>query len=119
VIDPFGPLILTALSQIADGTLGEAGSRLWDSLCGLLHRSRDDGGGEAIEAPTELTTGDVAPLAERLERRATADPGFRAALEGWLEEAEAVRIEGNVSNSVSGSANKVVQARDIGSLRIE
>lgn len=47
------------------------------------------------------------------------DPELRSELESWQARVQ-LQVDGDVSNNVTGEVHgKVVQARDIGSLRIE
>jgi hypothetical protein len=62
---------------------------------------------------------DVKAVAAALANEAAGNPQLRSDLESWQAQVQ-VRIDGDVSNSVTGKIHgKVVQARDIGSVRIE
>lgn len=84
------------------------------------------GRGAAPSRDIELTTLnqvadeiDVESLARFLSQEAAADSELRSELESWQARVQ-LQIDGDVSNSVNGDVHgKVVQARDIGSLRIE
>lgn len=62
---------------------------------------------------------DVEVLAKALAQEAAADPRLRSELEDWGKRVQ-LQIAGDVSNNVTGRIHgNVIQARDIGSLRIE
>jgi len=62
---------------------------------------------------------DVEILARTLAKEAAGDTRLRGDLERWQAQVQ-LHIDGDVSNSISGEIHgKAVQARDIGSLRIE
>ncbi len=62
---------------------------------------------------------DAEVLARALANEAADDSRLRGDLESWHARVQ-LQIDGDVSNTISGEIHgKVVQARDIGSLRIE
>jgi hypothetical protein len=100
--------------------LGAAGSQLWQELKELV-KGLGDAGESDLEAivPDHATDIDVEVLARALAQEATNDPQLRSRLKEWRERVQ-VQIDGDVSNTVTGEIHgKVIQARDIGSLRIE
>ena len=118
-MDPLEPLLITALSRVAEGSLGAAGAQLWDELKRLVAKR----GGDEAEAVAafEQSAAEIRPteLAKALAVRAMSDPDLLLELESW--QASVVRqVDGDISNTVTGDVHgKVVQARDVGSLRIE
>lgn len=114
-MDPASVSILSAaLSRIADGSLGEAGAGLWQSLTALV---RSTLGREipsaALTSSGELQAGDVSELAAFLIGEAALHPELQIALDAWLEcatvEVSNVEASNVVIGNVSGSG-KVVQA---------
>ena len=84
-------------------------------------RRRGKAGTNDLEAivPDRATNMDVEVLAKALAREAAADPRLRSELKEWGEQVQ-LQIDGDVSNNVTGEVHgNVIQARDIGSLRIE
>lgn len=80
-----------------------------------------DWAGQDLEtiAPDQVAEGDVEAIARALAEEATGDSQLRSGLERWQAQVQ-LQVDGNVSNEVTGEIHgKVVQARDIGSLRIE
>ena len=112
--------MFVALSRIAEGSLGAAGSQLWEELKGLVSR-RNKSAGRDLEAtvPDETAGANVELLARALAQNAANDPELRSSLEDWMGRVQQ-QIDGDVSNSITGAVHgNVVQARDIGSLRID
>lgn len=118
-MDPLEPLLLSALSRVANGSLGAAGAQLWAELRKLLSGRKDVNalvesiaGGSDVPSQTDL--------AERLVRVASSDDQLRSDLEDWQARVSLIQVRGTVSNTVSGDvAGKVVQVGAIGTLRIE
>jgi hypothetical protein len=116
-MDPLEPLLITALSRVGEGSLGAAGAQLWEELKSLVRKRGDD---EAVVAFEQRAAEiDPAALAKALTLRAISDPDLHLELERWQANVER-QVDGDISNTVIGRVQgKVVQARDIGSLRIE
>jgi hypothetical protein len=120
------------LAAIAGGAGGALGGQLWAGLSALVRRPFRRAH-PAGDAPVRLPSGEVelaaleqAPadqrramaLAEVLLARAEADGEFRGALRAWWEQASQIRIEGDVTNTISGGtfSGPVLQGRDFSGL---
>ena len=104
-------MISAALAKLLDGMATQAGAKSWDALKVLIARRR----GKAPELPASPEEATV--LAGELAAAAQTDPALAADLRAWHQSITGsgnVTIVGsdNVSNSVSGSADRVVQGRD-------
>ncbi|GAB3277124.1 hypothetical protein [Parasphingorhabdus pacifica] len=117
--DPFLDSLATALAGQAAGVLGSAGSTALEKVRGLIRgRSEQDPEmGAALEAAEQPAAEEptVRALAERLDRAATQDPEFAQQLrsDGAEVHREVTASEQSVVNTVSGNADKVIQAREI------
>lgn len=70
--------------------------------------------------PADPQRVDPQTLAAILTERAEGDPQLLEALKGWQAKVNLLQVGGQVSNTVSGEVHgKLVQAQNIGSLRIE
>lgn len=121
-MDPISAGLLVAM---ATGAGGEAGRSLWETLTGLVRRNPERQPLPAVR-PTgedELAALDESPydrararlLSEALTRRAQQDPAFRAALEQWNRQAQALRAgDGETANTINGGTQHgpVLQGRD-------
>jgi hypothetical protein len=117
-MDPLEPLLVAALSKIAEGSLGAAGTQLWEELKRLARR-RGAPDREAVALDQPALAIDAPSVAAALTRRTMDDPELRLELENWQAEVQR-QIDGDVSNTVTGDVHgTIVQARDIGSLRID
>ena len=120
------------LAAIAGGAGGALGSQVWAGLSALVrrpfHRAHTAGDG-SVPLPSggaELAALEQAPdddrravaLAEVLVARADTDGEFRAALEAWWELASQLRVDGDVTNTVSGGTQygPVLLGRDFSGL---
>lgn len=120
-MDALVPLLVSALTQIADGSLGEAGTSLWKSMTSLVGRLLPGDEQQlvpAVMAGTGLDPHEIAPLASFLADRADGDPQLASGLTQWLTSASGVMQLGDVSNSATGTIGKLVQARDIGNVNL-
>lgn len=117
-MDPLEPLLIAALSKITEGSLGAAGTQLWEELRRLVRRRATiDEEDVALDQPLQAI--DVTSFAAALSRRTLDDPDLRLELEDWQAGVQR-QVDGDISNNVIGDVHgRVVQARDIGSLRIE
>ncbi len=62
---------------------------------------------------------DVKAVARALAEAAESDSQLRSGLESWQARVR-LQVDGDVANTIAGEVHgKAVQARDIGSLRIE
>lgn len=108
------------LSQIANGSLGEAGARLWDSLSNVVRRTLRSGDVEmsaVLDGP--LDESEISEVTSLLVRLSSEDPNIRRGLLAWIEEAGRVERGEVVQNTVYGSVSgKIVQARDVGSVQM-
>jgi hypothetical protein len=100
-------LVLAGVKQALDSTAGEAGKEAWQGFVGLVRRAfnRPD----AVVEPAQAES-----LAAAVAGAARLDPALAAEVRGWLELAG--RLGGqdsSTTNSMSGVARNVVQARDI------
>src|SRR5689334_8723715 len=112
------PVSVGLLAALAGGAGGELGRQTWEGLSALVRRpfrgadganGADTTAGAGLAELEELQqdpdSGQRArELSNALERRAGRDPGFRAALATWHEQAKRVHSEGSVRNTISGGA---------------
>ena len=124
--------IAAVLVAVAGGAGGALGSQVWSGLSALVHRpfrharASDEAtvplsGGSAEFAALQDSPADeqrAVALAEVLVARADIDSEFRDALQAWWEQASQVRVEGDVTNTVSGGTQHgpVLQGRDFSRL---
>lgn len=117
--DPFLDSLATALAGQAVTALSTAGSAALEKVRGLIRsRSEEDPETEAaLEAAEQPTAAEptVKALAERLDRVSAQDPRFAQQLrdEGAEVHREVTASGHSVVNTVSGNADKVIQAREI------
>jgi hypothetical protein len=123
-LDPAAASILTtALSRIADGSLGEAGAGLWRSLTSLVKSTL----GHEIPTATvsssgQLTAGDVPELTAFLFDQAAQHPALHTALDAWLQRAAIEVSNVQASNTIVGDVSdggKVIQAGHIHTVRFD
>jgi len=119
-MDGLDAVLPALLSQIASGSFGEAGARLWDSLAGLVARVwRSAGEGTPDVFVGSLRQGDVGAITDLLAQMAEEHPTFRKDLRAWVEEADRAGQGGIVANVVHGNVSGIsIQARDIGNLQL-
>jgi hypothetical protein len=110
------PVLVGLLAALAGGAGGELGRQTWEGLSALVRRpfrgtdgtngadaTAGTGLAELEELEQDPASGQRAQeLSDALERRAERDPGFRAALATWREQAKRVSSEGSVINRISG-----------------
>lgn len=114
--------LIGVVAQIADGSLGEVGARLWGSLAALIRSARGkERGGELVAAEDSLPAEDsVREIAELLAGHARNDERFKQEVIAWLAQAREAGVRVDVSNTVSGDVTgNVFQAGEIGSIRID
>ncbi|WP_194909157.1 hypothetical protein [Catenulispora rubra] len=104
-------MISAALTKFLDSAASQAGSKAWDALKALVTRHR----GRTPELPASAE--EASALADELATAAQADPALARELGEWHQSVMGsgnVTIAGsdNVTNNVSGSAERVVQGRD-------
>ena len=120
------------LAAVAGGAGGALGSQVWAGLSALVRRpfrhvrAIGDGAVPLSSGSAELAALQDSPaderraaaLAEVLVARADIDSEFRDALHAWWEQAGQIRIEGDVTNTVSGGTQHgpVLQGRDFSGL---
>lgn len=120
MVDPISAsLMAQAVTEVVKSTASEAGKQAWSSLTSLVrkvfgHDSEASTALVAIEQKPSDTT-PVGMLAVFLSERARTDPAFAEELRTWLAAAPQTARTGNVTNSVSGSAQvtNLIQAGDI------
>jgi hypothetical protein len=117
-MDALAPLLITALSRIADGSLGEAGAKLWDSLLAKLDRTKHPGYQVSDRVvPAELDGASAADAAALLSDWAARDVLVEQSLRAWLDQVRTISDE--LTNTVIGDNHgKIVQARDIENLNL-
>lgn len=75
--------------------------------------------GREVITPSEVADIEAEALAKALAEQAAGDARLRSDLESWQAQVQ-LHVDGDVSNTITGEIHgKAVQARDIGSLRIE
>lgn len=121
-----------ALAAVAGGAGGALGGQVWAGLSALVRRpfrhvdAIGDGMVPLSSGSAELAALRDSPaderravaLAEVLMARSAIDSEFRDALQEWWERAGQIRIEGDVSNTISGGTQSgpVLQGRDFSGL---
>ncbi|MBW8802497.1 MAG: hypothetical protein AUG49_19605 [Catenulispora sp. 13_1_20CM_3_70_7] len=96
-------MITSALTKLFEGAASEAGKKAWDALNAVILRHR----GKAPERPASAE--EAGALADDLAAAAREDPAFARDLDVWRH---SVVGSDNVMNSVSGTAERVIQGRD-------
>lgn len=117
--DPFLDSLAAALAGQAVTALGAAGTKALEKVRELVRRraENDPEMGAALEAAEAPSAPEptVKALAERLDQACGQDPEFarRLRAEG-AEVHQEISASGNsVVNTISGNADKVIQAREI------
>src|SRR5665811_461013 len=106
-MEPPDPALTAILNQIANGTLGAAGARLWHELTALFGRGRLDE--EGTDLPADPPQPEAVPqVADALTAIANTDPRLSEALVGWLAKAKGATIQGDVDNTVGGDVSGTV-----------
>lgn len=117
--DPFLDSLASALAGQVATALGVAGSKALQKVRTLVRRKSEDDSetGAALEAAEQPSAGrpEVEALAQRLAEAGEQDPDFAAKLrsEGAQVHQEISASSGGVTNVNNGSAEKLIQARDI------
>lgn len=110
-------ILTQILSALADGAAGQAGQRAWTALADLARKTAGHGSAEtaAIDAAREQPApGVLRALAEALDSRAHADPGFAAALGQWIRQTQALLPQPLAVNQVTGPVRgTVIQAGEV------
>src|SRR2546428_4971014 len=106
-MDGLETVLVGVLSRIADGSLGEAGSRLWGSLTTLIRRLGPRGSADELPAAEvdQPSAEEVPAIAQFLLRHVHESTQFERELRGWVEHAQVAVRQSNVSNSVSGTVH--------------
>lgn len=104
-------MISAALAKLLDGATSQAGAKAWDTLKALITRHR----GRAPELPASPE--ETAQLADELAAEARADPDLARALGEWhqsiMGSGNVTNVgSDNVTNNISGPAERFVQGRD-------
>lgn len=119
-MDGLDTVLLTVLSRIAEGSLGEAGAGLWRRLTELARKTGRRS--TALSLPTVAPgagSDELLALARDLSRAAAKDHALADALGGWLSDAQGLLQQQNVANLVQGDvAGSVIQAGEIGTLNL-
>jgi hypothetical protein len=120
-MEPVSAAFLTSLAASA-GT--DAGQRIWAGLTALIRRPMRHRSAESVaeSGEQEFVALEQAPqdparaqsLATALFARAQTDDGFATALQAWLSQSSTVRLEAEVTNTISGGqqSGPVLQGRD-------
>ena len=117
--DPFLDSLASALAGQVATALGAAGVKALEKVRAVVrHKSEDDAEtGAALEAAERPSAGqpEVDALARRLAEAGEQDPGFADQLQSEGAELHQVvsASGGGVTNVNNGSAEKLIQARDI------
>lgn len=96
-------MISAALTKLLDSAATQAGSKAWDTLKALITRHR------GVTPKQPATPEEAAALADELAAAAEKDPALAGDLKAWHQ---SIAGSDNVTNTVSGSAERVVQGRD-------
>lgn len=117
--DPFLDSVATALAGQVATALGTAGSKALEKVRGLIRAKSEKApeAGAALEAVEQPSAGDaeIRALAERLDQLGREDPEFAEQLrtDGEPVHREISTGADGVVNVHNGSADKIIQARDI------
>jgi hypothetical protein len=106
-VEGLEPALIAMLVQIQSGTLGAAGSDLWQSLRSIANRHRKAASLPSVDS--NALEADAPAVAEALARAADIDPSLAEDLADWLSKARAsVSQRGEINNNVSGPVSGTV-----------